>query len=80
MRNLVQSSALILSARGGPGETVNWPKCIRRTTRLVLKSSQPLHILVATDGPLKCVPLSLTQICIIGTYAQTNIFDANMRQ
>ena len=61
--DLVQSSALDLSLRGWPEEAVNW----RRTTKLVLKGPQPLCILVAMEGPLKCAPSSLTQICVIGT-------------
>ena len=51
VHNLVQSSVLDLSLRGWPGEMVNWPKCSHRTTRLVLKGSLPLSILVATEGP-----------------------------
>ena len=46
---------------------MNWPKCSCRTTKLVLKGSQPLCILVATEGSLKYAPSSLTQKCVIGT-------------
>ena len=52
MCNLAQSSALDFLPRGWPGETVNCPKCSRRTTRLVLKSSQPCP-LVAIEGTVK---------------------------
>ena len=46
---------------------MNWPKCSRRTAKLVLKGSTPLCILVAMEGPLMCVPSSLTQIYVIGS-------------
>ena len=74
MPNLAQSLVLDFLPRGCPGETVNCPKCSHRTTRLVLKSSQPLSSCSTVEVHAFIFDTNIRQWDL----RANNTFDANM--